>query len=116
VEVVIVQQRNLGLAILLSIVTCGIYSLYWMYVLTNEVSQLTGEKTFEGGKVILLSIITCGIYTYFWYYQLGQLIAKAQELKGKTPKDNGVLFLVLCFFGLSIVNLAIAQNDVNQLA
>jgi hypothetical protein len=86
-----------------------------MYVLTNEVAQLSGDTKFEGGKIILLSIVTCGIYTYFWYYQLGQLIAQAQGLKGKTPKDNGVLFLIMGIFGLGLINLAIAQNDVNQL-
>lgn len=110
-----VQSRNIGLAIILSLITCGIYSLYWMYKLTEEVSLLSGDRSFSGGKALLLSIITFGIYTLFWDYQLGAKIAEAQKNKGITPKDNGVLYLVLGILGLGIISMAIAQSDVNNL-
>lgn len=110
-----VQNRNIGIAIILSIITCGIYTLYWMYKLTDEVSSLSGNPSFTGGKAVLLSIITCGIYTLFWDYQLGIEIAKAQQNNGIAPKDNGVLYLVLGIFGFGIISMAIAQSDVNNL-
>lgn len=31
-----IKQRNIGICILLSIVTCGIYGLYWFVVLTRR--------------------------------------------------------------------------------
>lgn len=109
------QQRNIGLSIVLYFITCGLYGIYWMYVLTNEVGQLSGDSSFSGGKVILLSIITCGIYTLFWYYQLGGKIAIAQERQGQTPKDDSVIYLILGIFGLGVVSIAIAQSNVNNL-
>ena len=110
-----VSERSIGLAIILSLVTFGLYGIYWIYALTNEVGQLSGDPTFTGGKAVLLGIVTCGIYTLFWYYQLGGQIAKAQERKGQTPKDDGLFFLLLGIFGFGIVSMAIAQSNVNKL-
>lgn len=110
-----VQQRSVGLAIVLSFLTCGIYGIYWMYALTNEVSQLSGDSNFTGVKAILLALVTCGIYTLFWYYQLGNHIASAQQRQGQTPKDDSVILLILGIFGLGIVSMAIAQSNVNKL-
>ena len=110
-----VEQRSIGIAIILSLVTCGLYNIYWMYALTNEVGQLSGDPSFSGGKTVLLSIITCGIYTFFWYYQLGSQISEAQARKGYPTKDDGVILLVLGIFGLGIVSYAIAQSNVNKL-
>lgn len=111
----VVKQRSVGVAIILTLITCGLYSIYWMYALTNEVSVLSKEPSFSGGKVILLTIVTCGIYGYFWMYQLGRNIEQAQQHKGIQAKDNGLMFLVLTIFGLGIVSYAIAQSDVNKL-
>lgn len=33
-----IQQRNIALCIVLSIVTCGLYGLYWYVCLTNDTS------------------------------------------------------------------------------
>ncbi|HLU22790.1 MAG TPA: DUF4234 domain-containing protein [Bacillaceae bacterium] len=110
-----VQQRSIGLAIFLYFITCGLYAIYWMYVLTNEIGHLSGDSSFSGGKVILLSIITCGIYSLFWYYQLGKHIQQAQENKGVRASDESIIYLVLGIFGLGIVSMAIAQSNVNKL-
>lgn len=109
------QKRSIGLAIFLSIITGGIYAIYWFIVLTNEVSILSDEKSFTGGKAFLLTLVTCGIYHLFWSYQLGKNIEKAQAAKGVATKDNSVLYLILNFFGLTIISYAIAQSDVNSL-
>ena len=36
-------QRNIGTQILLSIVTLGIYAVYWAYISQEEIRQHTGE-------------------------------------------------------------------------
>lgn len=111
----LIQQRSVGLGIILSLITCGIYSLYWMYAITNEVGYLSDDPSFTGGKTILFTIITCGIYALFWYYMLGGKLATAQMKKGYPAKDDGVLFIILGIFGLGIISMAIAQSNVNNL-
>lgn len=73
------QDRNFWMYLLLSIVTCGIYSIYWWYVFVNDLNTLgqgDGEESPNYIVVILLSIVTCGIYNYFWYYKQGNRMQK----------------------------------------
>lgn len=104
-----IRQRNVALCIVLTIVTCGLYSLYWMYCLHQDVSTLSNTQT-SAGKAILLMLLTCGIYMFFWMYQQGKLIEQ------KRHGSQAVVYLILSIFGLSLVSLAIMQSDVNQLA
>lgn len=68
-----IEQRNIALCIILSIITCGIYGLYWIYKLTEDVNTLKGDpNATSGGIVILLGIITCGIYMWYWLYKAGR--------------------------------------------
>ena len=53
-----------GMCIILSIVTFGIYGLYWLYCLASDVNTLTGEENSSGFKVLILSIITLGLYDF----------------------------------------------------
>ena len=36
------QQRNIAVAIILTIVTCGIYGIYWFVKLTDEMNYASG--------------------------------------------------------------------------
>ena len=110
------QKRSIGLAILLSIITCGIYSIYWFVVLTNDVKNASEDNEFpSGGVAFLLTLVTCGIYGWYWAYKMGELVKKAQEKKKMTVSDNAVLYLVLQLVGLGIVNYALIQNDLNEM-
>ncbi|HHT98075.1 MAG TPA: DUF4234 domain-containing protein [Clostridiales bacterium] len=110
-----IQKRNIGLAILYSILTCGIYSMYWFVKITDEANALSGKVETTGGMALLLSIVTCGIYRYFWSYKMGKTIYTAQERLGVNPMDNSILYLILSIFGLDIVSYAIIQSDINVL-
>ncbi|PWW08623.1 uncharacterized protein DUF4234 [Paenibacillus cellulosilyticus] len=111
-----VTQRSIALSIILSLVTCGIYAIYWFIVLTNDVGKLSGDNNFTGGKHFLLTLVTCGIWSYVWAYQVGKHVEEAQRQRGMHSSDNSILYLVLTFFGLGIVAYAIAQSDVNKMA
>lgn len=106
-----VKPRNIVVAIILSLVTCGIYDIYWFIVLTNEMNAVTGRTNdTSGGIAFLLSLVTCGIYTYFWAYKMGE---KKDELTG-TNSSSGVLFLVLALLGLGVVDYILAQDAINK--
>ncbi|MEC0371049.1 DUF4234 domain-containing protein [Paenibacillus chibensis] len=108
-------QRNIVLAIILTLITCGLYGIYWFIVLTDEVGQLSGDPDFTGLKHFLLTLITCGIWGFIWAYQIGQHVAFAQSRRGLRATDNAILYVILNLFGLSIVTYAMVQNDVNNL-
>ena len=93
-----IQQRNIAVCIILSIVTCGIYGIYWFIV------------------AFVLSLITCNIYGLYWAYKQGEKIDKAKTDRGIPSSNSGVIYLILCFVGLGIVAEALMQNELNSLA
>ncbi|WP_010250867.1 DUF4234 domain-containing protein [Acetivibrio cellulolyticus] len=107
-------QRNVGVGILLSIVTCGIYSLYWMYKVTQEITEYNHENA-NPGMELVLSLVTCGIYSIYWNYKMGKRILQARLNSGSSASDDSILYLILSIFGLGIVSLAIMQNNMNNL-
>ena len=113
-----IKERNIAVSIILSIVTCGIYGIYWFFVLTDDAVKANNGKVYStsGGVAFLLTLVTCGIYGIYWAYQMGKAIAQAQADRGIQSNDNAVLYLVLAIFGLNIVNYCFIQNDLNKLS
>mgnify|MGYP004461178449 FL=1 len=112
-----IQQRNIALCIILSIVTCGIYGLYWLYTMTEDTNRLSRDPgATSGGIVILLSIVTCSIYLWYWMYKRGEILDRAKVERGLPSSNSGILYIILAFFGLGIVSYALIQNELNNLA
>ena len=104
--------RNIALCIVFSLITCGIYTLYWMYCLNEEVNSLSGNENATGGAlVIIFTIITCGIYGLYWYFKMGE---KVDTIKGTPNGSSNILFLILGIFGLGIINYCLIQDTVNK--
>ena len=111
VDVSTVKERNLVLAIVLSLVTCGIYSIYWFVCLTKDMNRLScNENDTSGGVAFLLTLITCGIYGYYWAYRMGE----KRDSLSEGSNSSGVLYLILMLFGFGIVVYALAQHAINQ--
>ena len=112
-----IPKRNIVLAIVFSLITCGIYSIYWMVVMTDEANRASGEDNDTSGVMALIfTIITCGIYSFYWNYKMGKKLYLAGSKSGKIISDNSIIYLVLALFGLSIVNYCLIQNDLNNLS
>lgn len=106
-----IAPRSIVMAILLTIVTCGIYGLYWFVVLTNEMNKLSGrEQDTSGGMALLLSLVTCGIYTFYWAYKIGE---KRDTVAGENA-SSGVIYLIISLFGFGIIVYALAQDAINK--
>ncbi len=106
-----IQPRDLVKTIILSIITCGIYGIFWYVNLTNELNMLYKEKGDKsGGTCFLLTLVTCGIYGFFWAYNYG---TKKDKITGKDDR-SGLIYLLLTFFGLGIVVYAMLQDAINK--
>ncbi|MBR0303722.1 MAG: DUF4234 domain-containing protein [Clostridia bacterium] len=111
-------QRNIAIAIILSIVTFGIYGIFWFISMVNNVNEAADQpNATSGGVVFLLSIVTCSIYLWYWLYKSGQMLNDAKARRGlSTDSSAGIIYLVLALFGLSIVSWALIQNELNKIA
>ena len=106
------KERNIVLAIIFTIITCGIYGLYWFVVLTDDMQALTQEDGYitTGGTALLLSIVTCGFYGYYWAYKMGEKLNVIRE----RDESNHLLFLILQICGVGIISLCIMQSEINN--
>ena len=101
-----VKQRSLSTLILLSIVTCGIYSIYFWYMWTEDVNKMCAGDGKESPNYIivtLLSVVTCGIYGIFWFYKQGNRLQEDAPKFGLTFSENGTSVLMWMIFGSFII-------------
>lgn len=106
-----ITPRSIPVCVILSIVTCGIYGIYWMIKLNDEINTLAHESgATSGGIVFLLSIVTCGIYGLYWQYKMGE---RCDRIKG-TAGSTGILYLILAVVGFGIVGYCLMQDTINK--
>lgn len=103
--------------ILLSIITCGFYFLYWIYKMSDDIQGVSSEEeNVTPGIELLLCIVTCGLYTFYWYYKYGKKIYAIHLEKDITPADdNALLYIILAVFQLQVIGMAIMQSSVNKI-
>lgn len=109
-----VNQKNIVVAVILSIVTCGIYGLYWIVKVTDDSIALSGEKGTQGVMVLFLTIITIGIYGIFWAYKINQRLNKIEQKKAMPSKNHGLLYIIFYILGV-VITLALIQSRINTI-
>ena len=111
------RSRSVALCIVLTVVTCGLYGLYWLYCLAEDMDRLTGGQSGgSGGTVLLLSIVTCGIYHLYWLYRCGDALDQLRRNQDERPGYLGILYLLLAFLCLGIISYALMQAELNSYA
>lgn len=112
-----VEKRSVALCIVLTLVTCGIYGLYWQYCLAEDVNCVTGRTDgTSGGMVVLFSILTCGIYGLYWLYMCGDKLDRLRMDQGGMQGHLALLYLLLSIFGFGIISYALMQTELNEYA
>jgi len=112
--------RDPALTLLLILVTCGLYYLYFIYVVSRETQDFLGEPDISPGIEILLSIVTCGLWNIYWDYRMGKKISEMCVQTGLPPTDNSILYLILDLVGfggfgsLGLVNPVLQQDSLNR--
>lgn len=102
------DNRSLVMYIILSIITCGLYSYYFIYKMAHDVNiacEGDGEVTSGMVAFIVLSFITCGIYSYYWCYKLGNRLCVNAARYGMTFPENGTTVLMWDLFGLLLCGI-----------
>lgn len=106
--------KNIAVCVVLSLVTCGIYQLFWAYSLCKNIRRLNGEPENCAGEFLCLMFVP--FYGLYWMYTRCQKITKGAAAKGVTIPYNGTACLVLQLFGLGVVAYALMQNSLNAVA
>jgi Domain of unknown function (DUF4234) len=92
----LVQPRGIGFAILMTIITIGIYSLYWVFKTQEEVKNHSGQGV--GGVLGLVIYIVVSVVTWFL---IPSEVGKMYRQDGRTAPFTGLtgLWLLLPIVG-----------------
>ena len=108
-----IEKRSIPMAIIFTILTCGIYEIYWNYKIWDSLYRANGLPS-SAGVDVLLSIVTCGIYGLYMLYKAGKMESDAFKRYDLGDKDDSVLYIVLAIFSFGIISNAILQSSINN--
>ncbi len=108
------KNRSVALVIILSLVTCGIYGLYWIYV-TAEALENNGRagNGMNGIVLLLLCLFIPSVGYLLFGMAADQNLNSIRSQRGLMRKDNKVVYMLLGFF-IPIVLVGLVQNDINE--
>lgn len=110
-----IKDRNIALCVIFTIITCGIYGVYWFVCLTDDVNELVEDNSTSGVLALVLTLVTCGLYGLYWAYKMGEKLDEAKQKRGISASNGGVLYLIVFMLG-GIIAYALIQNEINKLA
>lgn len=99
----VVKHRNIFLVYLFSIITLGIYAIYWLVSTKGEINGM-------GAKIPTAWLLIIPIVNIYWLYKYSE--AFAQTVK----KDNNVALWFILFLLIGIIMPGIVQSELNKLA
>ena len=106
-----IKKRNIVTCIILGIVTCCIYFLYWAIMLAKEAVSVKDPA--DSG---VLEIVLMLFLPFLGFFLAEKKFAEGCAAKGIAHDDRSIIYLILGILGLGIVNFCMMQNDLNGLA
>ena len=103
--------RSPWLVVILGAVTFGVFYLYWLNSVAQQLASARKRDEPNAIKLVLLSLATLGIYSWIWRgADAGRQIAEAQASLAVTPAvDLGIVALIP-FYGVYAM-----QRELNRL-
>ncbi len=90
------QVRSTGTCVLLTIVTLGIYTLYWFYKTHDEMKRHSGDGL-GGGIALLLAIFVGIVMPFLNSNEVGKLYERQGQAK-PVSAQTGLWYLLLGWF------------------
>ena len=106
-----IKNLNPIKSILFSLITCGIYQIYWTFCIVKEYLMFTnkrGDITFE----ILISILL----PFIGLYLVERKFSEGCAAQGIEHTDRAVVYLILSVFPFgALLSLAFMQAELNKI-
>jgi len=107
---------SIPLYLLLTLVTAGIFNLFWNYRQMQACNAMLGRREFSWTRWIVLSVLTLLFYHIYYQYKMGAAIVEIQRRYEVPPFEAlPLVSLFTTLFGFSIVVDCIHQYELNKL-
>ncbi len=107
-----IKQRNIALYLVLTVVTLGIFSIYWQYHIYKDIYTLL-DKDDNALLDIILIIASFGIYGLFVWYKISIYLYQISQSANQKYEPSSTLFIVLSAIQLNIILCFIVQTELN---
>lgn len=101
------------MVLILSIITCGMYHIYWNIKVAEVLNAVTGREVISS-PIAIFSGCCLPINIYFFYLAGKEGLPEVYRRIGHPQKDDSTLLIVLGFF-FPMAAAMIVQNDINRL-
>ena len=117
----IVRERSSVQVVVFSILTCGIYALYWVYKTSEELRDATGDPSINPSVDVLLSVVTCFAWMIYVLHRDAQKTHQASVRINPARKDQTQTILIMAVLSLVTgvtlyISLYLLQEEMNELA
>ncbi len=99
--------------LVLGLVTCGLYNIYWNIKVAEVLNAVTGRKLISS-PIAFFAGCCFPISVLFFYLASKEGLPEVYKRTRHPQKDDTVLLLILGFF-FPIAAAMIVQNDINKL-
>ncbi len=108
-----IKKRSVAAVIILTIVTCGIYGLYWYWKAMHELDEAGKSSNMSPTVQFLLLFVYVGGIVFA--INADANINAVRTNKGLQTTDNKILWIIL-FIIFPIVGMGLVQNAMNEIA
>jgi hypothetical protein len=109
-------SANIPLFLLLTLVTAGVFNLFWNYRQMQACNAMLGRREFSWLRWIVLSILTLLLYHIYYQYKMGAAIVEIQRnYEEPVFEELPLVSLLATIFGFSIAADCIHQYELNKL-
>lgn len=110
-----IKHRSISFSVVLSILTLGIYYFaVWTYTIISDIRKVEGKKGLGAGEWLLYHCVP--FYKWYWLYSRSQKVSVVCRNNRIQSSGSGGLFIFLSIVGAGIINMALLQNTLNDLA
>jgi hypothetical protein len=108
-------KREPIMVILLTFITCGIYSFYWHYKTGDELRLATGRPDIINPVFVFVSIC-CPPVMLYYIYTMDKALMELSTQRGKQYSSNFMLWILLCLLGVGLfVEMFMVQDKLNDI-
>ena len=100
------------LVLVLGLVTCGLYLIYWNIKAAEVLNKVAGREVIS--PVVAVISGCCVPVNVYFYYLCGQCLSDLGALIGRDLKDKSTLLLILGIF-FPMVAAMIVQGHINEI-
>ncbi|MGN1317240.1 MAG: DUF4234 domain-containing protein [Acutalibacteraceae bacterium] len=105
------ENRSIAKCVILSIITCGIYSIIWGIKIARDAVKVKDVNDDGLAEILLVLFLP-----FIGFFLAERKLNEGCKAAGIQHSDNSILYLILGIFGLGIVDYCLMQSDLNKIA